>query len=222
MKTKAKDMSSITKHSMQVLAWRAMMMVICLVATARISARSMGEIWISMPDSMALYIDKSAREECVKLFGMKMKAEVNNAFGEKVVVDTLAADYMSVRFSESASMQLRRLPAAEGDSVLCVVRTYNGPQPESSVRIYSQNWVEKTVMVFDIDRFIQRPDTMTVDKYEELTSLLDPYLISARMSEAGNTLEVSATVANVSADDARRMDAILVSRKMKWNGKTFE
>lgn len=207
---------------MLALAVRATMTVICVVATARMSARSMSEIWISMPDSMALYIDKSAREECVKLFGMEMKAEVNNAFGEKVVVDTITADYMSVRFSESTSMQLRRLPAAEGDSVLCVVRTYNGPQPESTVRIYSQDWVEKTVMAFDIDRLIQRPDTMTADKYEELTSLLDPYLISARMSSTDYTLEVSATVANVSADDARRMGAILVPRKMKWNGKAFE
>lgn len=54
---------------------------------------------------------------------MGVKAEVKNLLGETSVMDTLTADFAQLRTSKSATLQMKKLPSANGDSLLCVVKT---------------------------------------------------------------------------------------------------
>lgn len=215
-------MTSKIKHTFEKLKTRMIVLVLAGLAVGiELSAKSMRDLWISMPDSMVSYISKSVREECAALMDMKMKAEVVNSFGEKIVMDTLASDFVSVRLSEAASLQMRLLPVQGGDSVLCLARTYGGPVKESTVAIYTQEWSMMTDVPFDIAGFVHKPDTMPMKRFEELMGLLDPYLISVTLSPTDDTLVAVATAVNVSEEEARSLDEIFVQRKFKWNGKAF-
>ncbi|CCZ14860.1 putative uncharacterized protein [Prevotella sp. CAG:487] len=50
---------------------------------------------------------------------------------------------------------------------------------------------------------------------------MDPYLITANMSPDSEEISVSASVANVTDEEQDKINAILVQRKFKWNGNSF-
>lgn len=67
-------MISKIKHTFEKLKTRMIVLVLAGLAVGiELSAKSMRDLWISMPDSMVSYISKSVREECAALMDMKMK-----------------------------------------------------------------------------------------------------------------------------------------------------
>ena len=71
--------------------------------------------------------------EFAELQEMGVKAEVKNLLGETSVMDTLTADFAQLRTSKSATLQMKKLPSANGDSLLCVVKTFAGVEKESEL-----------------------------------------------------------------------------------------
>ena len=57
------------------------------------SAKSMRELWVSLPDSIAPYLNADQRQVMLNFMGMGLKGDASNSFGGKCVVDTLTDDY---------------------------------------------------------------------------------------------------------------------------------
>ena len=200
---------------------RLVLIIVCFVFCLNVSSRPIRDVWLEMPDSIIPHVNKKIRKELLHLIDMKMPSEANNLLGEKTVIDTLTSEYMSVALSESLLLQMRLLPAIGGDSILCVVRSYGTSFKESVVSLYTPYWKKISDIEFDINMFVHKPDTMQTEKYEELKLMLDPYLISAELSEYDDTLVVSASATNISNEDKILLDAIFLQRKFKWNGRVF-
>lgn len=114
--------------------------VCLLLASTGVGAKSMKDLLVSMPDSLVPYLDKNLRQEMPELQEMGVKAEVKNLLGENSVMDTLTADFLQIRMSKVATLQLKKLPAEHGDSILCLVKTFAGPEKESQLLLFDQNW----------------------------------------------------------------------------------
>jgi hypothetical protein len=94
----------------------AFLLLLLFLQALSISAKSMLEIWKSMPDSMLPYIDRNHRQEMTDFIAMGLKGDVDNLLQGKSIMDTLTQSYIHVTLNESAIMQLRRLPFKGGDS----------------------------------------------------------------------------------------------------------
>lgn len=94
-----------------------------MMASLGMEAKSMKDLLVSMPDSVVPYLNHNLRLEFAELQEMGVKAEVKNLLGETSVMDTLTADFAQLRTSKSATLQMKKLPSANGDSLLCVVKT---------------------------------------------------------------------------------------------------
>lgn len=198
-----------------------LLIIVGLFSSSTSYSQSMKEVWKNMPDSLFAYLNSSLREECVELSDKGLTAEVTNLLNEKTTIDTLSADYMNVSMSKSTTMQMRLMPRAEGDSIVCVVVSYKVPETDSNVSFYTKDWKKISDLSFDIKNFVQRPDTMTVDRYKDIINLLDPYIMSARLSATDNSLLVSVSAAIASKEDEEQLSSVLINRRYEWNGSEF-
>lgn len=109
------------------------------------------------------------------------------------------------------------------DSVLCVVRSWDGPKRDSEVQLFDRQWKPlQAPLTFSVDSFVCRPDTMSEERFSRLVALLDPIMFSVSLSPAENVLLVKLSPVVPNPEDEKAIEQILVQRKLKWDGKTFK
>ena len=153
-----------------------------ILVGAQISLR---DAWLSMPDGMIPYLNKNLRLGHLDFVDMGVKSEVNHQLNGVSVMDTLTADYTHVTLSNSSSLELRLLPVNDSTKIICMVKTFKAPAEESEIHFYDAKWNQlagdygleqiKNQDNTDVDvllsNFIQKPDTMTSERFEELSKL---------------------------------------------------
>ena len=195
---------------------------LCLVAMpVTMMAQQVRKMWVNMPTSIAGSLEKSTRQELLDLKEMKKKAVISGPLGEECSIDTLTADYLSARLSDVSTLQMKMLPTSSGDSLLCLVHTYAGPLPESSISFYTPDWKALPMPSMHLDVDLQRPDTMTQDDFSKLQALFDPKLISFTLSPSNKELVVALSPVIISEEEKAPLKALILQRKLNWNGKTF-
>lgn len=201
-----------------------------LLASQAVNAKSLRELWISMPDSLAFTLNQSMRTELVELQEMGVKSEVTNVLGSNAVLDTLTHDFAQVRLSKAAMLQMKLLPYDAGkDSLLCMVKTYAAPEKESEVLFFNQKWESLKPSAFfgsqsfdDIlNSLIEKPDTMSEEKFEEIKTMLEPKMMSALLFQHENMIVFRLSLPLLSAEEKKQVNAVKVQRKFKWIGNKF-
>ena len=205
---------------------RIIMICACLLlASLGVGAKSMKDLLVSMPDSLMPYLDKNLRQEMPELQEMGVKAEVKNLLGDNSVMDTLTADFLQIRMSKLSTLQMKKLPAESGDSLICVVKTYAGPEKESELYLFDQDW-KSLDAGFDLNSLtsslVQKIDSMTEERFTELKKMIEPKMVSASLMQHENSIVVRLALPLLSADDKKVVNAIKLQRKFNWNGKTFK
>ena len=195
---------------------------LCLAAMpVTMMAQQVRKMWVNMPTSIVGSLEKSTRQELLDLKEMKKKAVISGPLGEECSIDTLTADYLSARLSDVSTLQMKMLPTSSGDSLLCLVQTYTGPLPESSISFYTPDWKALPMPSTHLDVDLQRPDTMTQDAFSKLQALFDPKLISFTLSPSNKELVVALSPVIIREEEKAHVKALILQRKLNWNGKTF-
>ncbi len=201
---------------------RKLLFGLCLAAMPiTMMAQQVCKMWVSMPASVAGALEKSGRQELLDLKQMKKTAAIAGPLGEKCSIDTLTADFLSVRMNDVYTLQMKMLPTSSGDSLLCLVQTYAGPQPESRIAFYSPDWKALSMPQMHLDVDLQRPDTMSEGDFNKLQALFDPKLISFSLSPSSAELVVALSPAAISEEGKANIKRLNLQNKLNWNGKTF-
>lgn len=201
---------------------RKLLLGLCLAAMPiTMMAQQVCKMWVSMPASVAGALEKSGRQELLDLKQMKKTAAIAGPLGEKCSIDTLTADFLSVRMNDVYTLQMKMLPTSSGDSLLCLVQTYAGPQPESRIAFYSPDWKALSMPQMHLDVDLQRPDTMSEGDFNKLQALFDPKLISFSLSPSTAELVVALSPAVISEEEKANIKLLKLQNKLNWNGKTF-
>jgi len=180
-----------------------------LLVASFASAQNMREIWLSMPDSLVPYLNNSLRTEVADYVDMKdMKPEVNNLLDDTTRINKLTNDYMLVRLTNSSVLEMRKL----NDNRIATVWTWFGPAPESTLRMFDSEWNDLP-FPSTFDPTIVRPASMTVERFEELKSLLEPRLIELRLSPEDNSVTASYSLSLLSREEKKAVASILRQRK---------
>lgn len=198
------------------------LVVLLLSLQNTLTAKTMKDIWMAMPDSMIHYLNAKQRADMINIEDIGLTNGTENALDGKSYIERITDSYLSVKLTNSSMLQIRRLPM-EGDSVLCVAKTYLEPQKETIVALYDQKtWKKIRDLSFNAEDLILRPDTMTVDDFSKLKEQIDPCFVSAVLPpDLDDEIVVSALTPNASADSVK-VNALMVSKKYKWTGHNFE
>lgn len=195
------------------------------MAVLSVQARSMREIWTSLPDSLLPYVDQNHRLEMVEFIDMHLRGDVDNLFGGKSEMDTISSDYIGLTLTPSSVMQIKRLPVAGGDSLLCMVKTWKGPAAESTVTFYHQDWSPAAVS-FALDsagvaglmpRLLMKPDTMTEEHFAHYRQLVVPRMIGASLSADSDVLELRLSLPMPLVDEKPALEAITPRLRLHWD-----
>lgn len=194
-----------------------------IVLTALTSnAKSMKELWASIPDSLVPCVDKNHRLEMTDFIGMGLKADVDNIMGGKSVMDTLTANFIQVKLSEASTMQIKRLPVAGSDSILCVVKTWNAPEGESTVAFYNEQWerIDNRFSQKDLSSYksqlIARPDTMSESNYEKLLENIDFTMVKAVVTPSSDNISLTLVAPIEDKKKAEELKAVLKPKTLTW------
>lgn len=224
--------------------------LLLLLLPLTVGAQTVRDLWLSMPPSLAPYLSTSLRTQCLDFYDMHTDAQTDNALKGKSRIDTLTSTFLAATLSKAHTLQMKLLPAsgsgsasasasgsgssmvsASGsssslsscDSVLCVVRSWDGPKRDSEVQLFDRQWKPLQVpLTFSADSFVCRPDTMSEERFSRLVAMLDPIMFSVSLSPAENVLLVKLSPVVPNPEDEKAIEQILVQRKLKWNGKTFK
>ena len=204
-------------------------MILAWAMTGMASAQSVRDFWLAMPDSVLTAVNRSMRAELVTAKAPAMKTEVKNVLEGTTVLDTLTSDFMSVHISGASTMQIRRL-AYKDDTIFCVVRTYMGPVADSNVSLYDKMWAPMDMKhIYDgkcikcvKKSLVEKPDTMTQQRFEEVRAMLDPMLVRATLSAADATITFTGSVDMLNNEEKKAVGAIFVKKTFKWDGEIFK
>ena len=196
--------------------------------TVSLSAKSLTELFVAMPDSLMPTLNKNLRTELVELRDMGVKSEVKNLLAENCQLDTLTSDFLQLATSSSSLMQMRLLPQVQGDSLLCVVKTCMGPEKESEIYFFDQDWKALNAgKMFDRDIYSlkgylnEKPDTMSEEKYQATLGLLQPVMLSAKLSPSSEMIQFQLSQVLLTKEEKKQVKTILLQRKFKWDGNRF-
>jgi len=196
---------------------------------ASLSAKSVREMWVSMPDSLVGYLNKSLRIELMDFHDMGVKAEVKNLLNDTTSAGTITSNFIHVVLNKSSEMELKMLPFTGSDSILCLVRTYYGDAPESTVDFFDQNWKRLDLgLVFDgqsiasiKSELVHKPDSISADKYQMLLQTLDPMIAKASLSSNTDEITFMLSTPLMTKEEKEQIQPILLQKRLRWNGRLF-
>lgn len=170
--------------------------------------QSMQKIWISMPDSIAPYLNEQVRANMVEAFGTEEKTD--NLVSGQSHIDTLTSDYLKAQISEAATIEIKRLfSAAKSDSVIACVSTFYGPEPESKLAFFDTAWQPTTINAPIIKGAFQRPDTMSTELFEEILITIDPEMLTYSLSPSNTLLKVTYSLPMLTTEEKAKAGLII-------------
>lgn len=125
-----------------------------LLFSATAAAAPVREAWLAMPDSLCPTLGATERQRMLAVAEGVYDGAVETLAGEAARIDTVAADYLRATVAGTMRIELLRLPA-EGDSVLCVVKTVAGVPAGAEVVLADQQW--RSVARFAPPASVPRP-----------------------------------------------------------------
>ncbi|QUB72579.1 DUF3256 family protein [Prevotella melaninogenica] len=193
------------------------LIIICfLTCWLCVSAQSLREVWIEMPDSVLPYLSKSQRTELVDYVDMKADPAVLNVFGDSVRIERMTNNYLLVKASKVTRLEIKLLD----NNTLALVQTWKAPVAESKLSLFNLQWQPKEAVVVYNENIV-KPDSMSEEEFADLKSLMYPRMREYRLSAENNSLSVSWNYPLLSKKDVKRVADLLKMQVVNWTGKDF-
>jgi len=172
----------------------------------------------NMPDSLCPILSKNNRLDMIDFIDSKMKAEVSNKFEGKSEMTALTDSFADIKMSERSSVQMRLFnPTENKDSLaIAMVYSYYAPEKESILRIFSTNWDEYKIKTtnFSIDDFVQKPDTMSVERFHTLRDMISPKMVSMDLNPQNENISITLSTPFINDEEKERLKAIIKSKSV--------
>mgnify|MGYP000986932774 FL=1 len=196
---------------------KKILIIICfLTCWLGVSAQSLREVWIEMPDSILPYLSKSQRTELADYVEMKAEPAVLSTFGDSVRIERMTNNYLLLKANEATRLEIKLLD----NNTLALVQTWMAPAAESKLSLFNLQWQPKEAVVAYKANII-KPDSMSDEDFSDLKTLMSPRLKEYRLSADNNSLSVSWNYPLLSKKDVKRVTEILKSQVLNWTGKDF-
>ena len=196
---------------------KKILIIICfLTCCLGVSAQSLREVWIEMPDSILPYLSKSQRTELADYVEMKAEPAVLSTFGDSVRIERMTNNYLLLKANEATRLEIKLLD----NNTLALVQTWMAPAAESKLRLFNLQWQPKeAVVAYKVN--IVKPDSMSDEDFADLKTLMSPRLKEYRLSADNNSLSVSWNYPLLSKKDVKRVTELLKPQVLNWTGKDF-
>ena len=197
-----------------------MMCMLCISGGAR--NRAMKDVFINMPDSLMPMIGENARKDLVDFVEYKMKAVVDNEWGGHTTLSSLSASCLTLQEDAQGSVTTQMGLLVKGaDTLICMVRTLNVPQPDSEILFYTMDWKP-----LNADKFFSFPRlkdfTLGTASYTAVGS--PEYMQITILEQAAGPLKLQVSLRlddNIADESAVSRPADVPTLNYQWSGTKF-
>ena len=195
---------------------------ILFVVMVSANAQTVGDMFMSMPDSLFPYLTQEQRVELVKLkqVDTSTSAVLRSVFNCSVSLDSLEAACITVNIDSTMTVEMARLATVSDDSLYCLLQTVSAPERETVASIYNKVWEKVSDVDWTDVPLLNRPDTMSDKEFANRTSLIEFRMVEARLENA-DTIVLKLNVPMLSSEDKRLLRDILVQKRMRWDGEKY-
>jgi len=123
-----------------------------------------------------------------------------------IVKDT--ADYLMADLSTALTIQLKVMTKSDGDSCICLIKTYKAPEENSIVEFYDMEWNNLAKDISLSRYFDDMKNTIKESK-------INPLLISARLSPSSETIALKVSDFMLSDDEKKEIDSTLFFKEVE-------
>ena len=167
-----------------------------------LSATTIKELWIAAPDSLFPYLDKAKRLELVDV------KETKNKLDGISKLDTLTSDFMQVSLNKLTQVQMKLVPV-EGDTLICMVKTYMLPESDSEVVFYDTSWRLKRRVALDWHKYVAKSDAMSNEAYKQKIESLKLAFVKATINADNNLMDLEVEAPLLPKEEKTDLTAIL-------------
>ena len=154
-----------------------------LFSFTSLQAQEAKTFFINIPDSLCPFLSS------------KMKAQVENRFGQKSEMTDLSKDYIRMQMTPETSWQMKVLALNDTTNVICTVATACAPACDSSIRFYTTDWKLLTDHSFItlpvMSDFLITPDSTSIYEFDEASRSADILLMKVELSKENTELTVT-------------------------------
>lgn len=191
-----------------------------LLVGSDIAAQSMRSVFIQMPDTLMPLLTRTNREDCIDFIDAGMKARVTNRMEGKSELITISDDYIFLKTSDYASMQIKMLPC-EKDTVICIINSVCAEVCDSRISFYTKEWKRIGNEIYfnepAIDDFFIKGEAV-----DTIAKMCDIRLVKLSMDPVNNTITAEYTMPTyMSKEDSARVAPHLRPIIFEWNGERY-
>ncbi|MDL2221029.1 DUF3256 family protein [Parabacteroides sp. OttesenSCG-928-N08] len=177
-------------------------------------AQTISEIFVNIPEQQLPLLEKEWRLDLVDLYQSDKEARLQNMLGGFSVLEKLTDDYLLLRITERSRLEMKTFTLVNNTHVLCVVKTVEGPVPDSRIQFYNTNWEplnrEDLLNPIALTAFFKEDIDTESDDYRFALSRLDMEMIHYRLSPDAATVSVAFTTpAYLSLEERNRILPLL-------------
>lgn len=207
----------------------AFLCISCLYAKAQTTTAT--DVFKQMPENMLPYLTENNKLDMIDFVNANMKSEVTNRFGGNTQMLKLDSTYLKIQLNPAVMLELKLLkPSAQlkdlAEWVVCMLTTYGVKSRESKVEFYSSKWnkldIASPITGIDFKQFLSRPDTMSIEKYNEIINNPEEYIYSASLSSTDESMTINASTTILMKEQNDILKPLFVTKRLQWDGKTFK
>ena len=176
--------------------------LLAILTILPLSATTIKELWIAAPDSLFPYLDKAKRLELVDV------RETKNKLDGISKLDTLTSSFMQVSLNKLTKVQMKLVPV-EGDTLICMVKTYMLPESDSEVVFYDTNWRLKRRVALDWRNYVAKADTMSNETFKRKIESLKLAFVKATINADNNLMDLEVEAPLQPKEEKTDLSAIL-------------
>lgn len=205
---------------------RILLCLIGFMMLQAVPAKRMRDYFADMPDSILYVMTRNNRLDCIDFIENNMQARVRNRFDAFSELKTMTDDYLDLKLTASCEVEMKLFPIKDSLNYICMVKTVEGLEKESSVTLYTSEWKEVARSKWiDMPRYIDFwvvGDSVMADSIPDLQHQQDLHLISATLSPDDYSLTFNLSPVAVDEEVSKRIKPLLRDIVYTWNGKRFE
>lgn len=170
--------------------------LICMLALGS-KAQDMAAVFISMPDQNIPQLENAWRKDLVDLYKSGKEARLKNTMNGFSALKNLTFDYLLLQVTDRSTVEMKLLPLVNNTNVICMVKTVNGPVPDSRIEFFTTEWEPLTASDLftpvEADWFIKEDADKNSTAFLDAASRLDMDLIQYSLSPENLTLTATYT-----------------------------
>lgn len=188
----------------------------------------MHDVWLSTPERHAPYLTQTMRERVLANLENGIVENTENLLKGECRVEMATDDYLRAVLGTGITLEMKlfvldsqtTMPQNSwfhpGDTLLCVVKTFNADITESIIEIGFPDWSKMMVISqrSKLEAFL--PDSLSKEDMSSIADALDPFVISVSLCEdEPNFVEHVCIPSWCDEEEKQKLSTLLVSRKRR-------